>query len=178
MPRVDPAHHDARLTELYQAGRTYTEIVRELHISRATLIQRVEMLIESGALTPRPGMRGPYRRPEGQAERVAELYAGGATWAEAGEALGISHETARTRLHTAGVRPSRRTPRWEAAQGWPWPLTLEEVALRLYGEHDAGARRRAGSVVGNWVRLGFLVRVGWARYGRRPENWEDDPAPP
>lgn len=117
--------------------------------------------------------RGPYRKPPGQLERVAELYAGGATWAEIAAELGVSIETVRNRLREAGVPPARRTPRWETARDWPWPLTLEEVALRLYGQHDAAARRRAGSVVGNWLRLGFLVRVGWARYGLRPESWED-----
>ncbi|MBI0447140.1 hypothetical protein D9600_14545 [Deinococcus sp. DB0503] len=71
------------------------------------------------------------------------------------------------------VTRDRRTPRWETARDWPWPLTLEEVALRLYGETDAGARRQARTLVGNWLRLGFLVHVGWARYGLRPQDWEE-----
>lgn len=116
--------------------------------------------------------RGPYRRTREQQDEVRRRYEAGETWEEIGTALGLTTEGVRDRLHQAGVSLDRRTPRWEAAQDWPWPLSLEEIALRLYGEHDAGARRRAGSVVGNWVRLGFLVRVGWARYGLRPEEWE------
>lgn len=34
-------------------------------------------------------------------------------------ALGMTVQAIQYRLKEAGVTPSRRTPRWEAAQGWP-----------------------------------------------------------
>lgn len=79
-------------------------------------------------------------------------------------ALGMTVQAIQYRLKEAGVTPSRRTPRWEAAQGWPWPLTLADVAQRLYGAQGATERRRARTLVNNWLTEGKLVRVGWAQY--------------
>lgn len=120
--------------------------------------------------------RGPYRQTRSGRAQLLEMYERGDSWRDMAAALGLTTEGLRDRLAQAGVTLDRRAPRWEAAQHWPWPLTLMEVADRLYGETDAGARRRARTLIGNWLDRGWLVRVGWGRYGL-PPIWIDDDSP-
>ncbi len=118
-------------------------------------------------------------RRQSQAARthLLAMYERGDTWQEMATVLGLTLEGVRDRLVEAGAPFNRRPPRWEVAQHWPWPLSLSEVAQRFYGQADAGARRRARTLVGNWLARGWLVRVGWGRYGLSHASRDDQAHP-
>lgn len=151
--------------QLYRAGRPLAEIGRELGLTEKGVQYRVQQLVRAGELERRPALpRGPYQTTAEQVEELRRRYEAGETWAELADWLGVTEQTLEHRLKMAGVELDRAPPRWETAQHWPWPLTLEEVAIRMFGSGDAISRRRASHNVHNWLAQGKLVSLGWARY--------------
>lgn len=165
--RAHIAEQQPRLIAMYQAGASYAEIAAELGLTKKGVSYRVGQLIAAGLLERRVVKKsGPNRKTRDEAQQIAERYAGGESWADIAASLGITTQTLSYRLEQSGIQPNRVTPRWVDAQHWPWPLTLAEVAQRLYGNESAADRRHARMLVTGWLASGKLERIGWARYDK------------
>jgi DNA-binding CsgD family transcriptional regulator len=97
----------AQLVELYESGKTITEISKEMYLSRSS----VHAYLKRDGVKMRPqgqhkGQQGRHFPGHKAMDRTVALYQSGLSSNEVGEILGITHSTVCYRLALAGV-PTR-----------------------------------------------------------------------
>lgn len=74
-----------KLIELHRAGLSFSEIGKELGVSKNSVAPKVRVLVEAGVLRPRTEQ---FSWPQEDVDRMFQLRAEGKTWAEIGDVLG------------------------------------------------------------------------------------------
>lgn len=74
-----------KLIELHRAGLTFSEIGKELGVSKNSVSSKVRVLVEAGVLKPRTEQ---FSWPQEDVDRMFQLRAEGKTWGEISDKLG------------------------------------------------------------------------------------------
>lgn len=74
-----------KLIELHRAGLSFSEIGKELGVSKNSVAPKVRVLVEAGALRPRTEQ---FSWPQEDVDRMFQLRAQGKTWGEISDKLG------------------------------------------------------------------------------------------
>lgn len=74
-----------KLIELHRAGLTFSEIGKELGVSKNSVSPKVRVLVEAGVLKPRTEQ---FSWPQEDVDRMFQLRAEGKTWGEISDKLG------------------------------------------------------------------------------------------
>ena len=74
-----------KLIELHKAGLTFSEIGKELGVSKNSVSSKVRVLVEAGVLKPRTEQ---FSWPQEDVDRMFQLRAEGKTWGEISDKLG------------------------------------------------------------------------------------------
>ena len=74
-----------KLIELHRAGLSFSEIGKELGVSKNSVSLKVRVLVEAGVLKPRTEQ---YSWPQEDVDRMFQLRAEGKTWGEISDKLG------------------------------------------------------------------------------------------
>ena len=74
-----------KLIELHRQGLTYSEIGRELGVTKNSVSPKVRVLVEAGVLKPRTEQ---FSWPQKDVDRMMQLRAEGKTWGEISDQLG------------------------------------------------------------------------------------------
>ena len=74
-----------KLIELHRAGLTFSEIGKELGVSKNSVAPKVRVLVEAGVLKPRTEQ---FSWPQEDVDRMFQLRAEGKTWGEISDKLG------------------------------------------------------------------------------------------
>lgn len=74
-----------KLIELHRAGLSFSEIGKELGVSKNSVAPKVRVLVEAGVLKPRTEQ---FSWPQEDVDRMFQMRASGATWGEISDKLG------------------------------------------------------------------------------------------
>ena len=74
-----------KLIELHRAGLSFSEIGKELGVSKNSVAPKVRVLVEAGVLKPRTEQ---FSWPQKDVDRMFQLRAEGKTWGEISDKLG------------------------------------------------------------------------------------------
>lgn len=74
-----------KLIELHRAGLTFSQIGKELGVSKNSVSSKVRVLVEAGVLKPRTEQ---FSWPQEDVDRMFQLRAEGRTWGEIADRLG------------------------------------------------------------------------------------------
>jgi transposase len=75
----------SKLIELHRAGLSFSEIGKELGVSKNSVAPKVRVLVEAGVLKPRTEQ---FSWPQEDVDRMFQLRAEGKTWGEISDKLG------------------------------------------------------------------------------------------